>query len=115
MAIQLKVTAKEKSTYAVTVAFLTEAGVAVVRASARWTLTSGTGAVINGRTQVAIAPLAATVTVVLQGADLAFQAGEATTAVRLFTIEATYDSTLGTSLPLKEECRFLIDDLLVVT
>jgi hypothetical protein len=115
MATSLTVVAKEKSTYLVTLAFTNAAGTAVTPDSATWTLSTMAGTVINSRTAVAISPLASSVTVVLSGADLAMQSGETSTARRLFTVQATYTSTEGSSLPLKDEFELRISNLAAVT
>jgi hypothetical protein len=114
MATSLTVVAKEKSTYVVTLAFTNAAGTAVTPDSATWTLSTMGGTVINSRANVAISPLASTVTVVLSGLDLAMQTGEAGTARRLFTVQATYTSTEGAALPLKDEFELRVSNLAAV-
>jgi hypothetical protein len=52
---------------------------------------------------------------VLSGLDLAMQTGETLVGQRLLTVQATYNSTLGTGLPLKAEVKFIVDGLVVVT
>lgn len=101
----------DRSTYAVDIRFADEAGAAVVPSSATWTLSLPTGAIVNGRSAVAIAPLAARVTIVLAGADLAYADG----ARRYLTVEAVYTSSLGSDLPLKDQAVIIVDDLVVVT
>ncbi len=115
MAIQLTPLAREKSTYVIEASFKDEDGTAVVPNSASWTLTDDAGTVIHARSGVVISPLAATVDIVLSGLDLAMQTGEVSRALRRLTIEALYDSTLGTGLPVKEEFLFTVKDLLKVT
>jgi hypothetical protein len=112
---KLTTEAVEKSTYVITLAFANKAGTGVTPDSATWTLTDGGGTVINSRSGVVIAPLAASVDVVLSGDDLAMQAGETSYGNRLFTVQAVYSSTEGASLPMKEEYQFMIRGLTVVT
>jgi hypothetical protein len=112
----LSVNAQEKSTYVITANFKDEAGQDVTPTSATWTLTDEDGTVINSRQAVAISPLAASVDIVLTGADLAVDTGFSGDAQeRVFTIEAVYDSSLGTGLTLKAEARFNVDNLIAVT
>ena len=113
--VKLTTEAVEESTYVVTLAFADKAGAAVTPDSATWTLTDGAGTVINSRSGVTIAPLAASVDVVLSGLDLAMQPLETSYGNRLFTVQAVYSSTEGASLPLKEEYQFMIRGLAVVT
>lgn len=112
---KLRIEAVEQSTYVITLAFANKAEVPVTPDSATWTLTDGAGTVINSRSGVTIAPLAASVDVVLSGLDLAMQAGETGYAARLLTVQAVYSSTEGASLPLNEEYQFQVRGLVVVT
>lgn len=107
--------ANEKSTYVITSAFTDEKGAAVVPTAITWTLASRSGTIINGRTQVAVAAPASSIDIVLSGLDLALQTGEEIQAVRILTVEATYASSLGEGLPLKDQCSFTVDDLKSVT
>jgi len=95
------------STYVVTAAFADAAGTAVIPDSIKWTLSNGEGTVIGDRTDVAIAVPAASVDIVLSGADLDYDDGP----WRVMIIEAVYDSTEGDDLPLKAGCLFRLDDL----
>ncbi len=106
--------AVEKSTYVVPVTFRDENGTSVAPTAATWTLTSEYGAVINSRSDVAISPLAATVNIVLTGADLAML-GELDNRTRLLLVEATYNSSLGTGLNLRDEIEFSVRPLVGVT
>lgn len=105
--------AKDGSTYGVTVAFTDENGDAVTPSAITWTLTTATGSVVNSREDVAVGSPASSVTVVLSGDDLsASAAGEQ--GYLVLTIEATVDTDLGDDLPLKDEIRICIDDLVAV-
>jgi len=114
MITEIATHATEKSTYSVTVSFTDEAGDAVTPNSITWTLTDKDGTVINSRQDVSVTP-ATSVTITLSGDDLALQSGEVGGVVRVLTISATYDSDLGSNLPLKSEARFIVDDLKSVT
>lgn len=109
--------AVEKSTLALIISFTDEDGSAVTPKTATWTLTDDNGDVINSREQVNIASLDTSVTVVLSGDDLQILSGEASDelATRRFLIEATYDSSLGSDLPLNESCAFPVRNLKYVT
>lgn len=113
MPTTLNVHAMEKGTLAVTIAFKDENGVAVVpNAGLNWTLTDVVGTVVNSRSAVSITP-GSSVTVVLTGSDLALTGSS--DAERILTIEGTFDGSLGSNLPIKEECRFTIVNLTKVT
>ena len=114
--ITLTVHAIEKSTYIVTATFRDEDGVLVVPNAITWTLTDEVGTVINSRIDVVVTPPMTTIYIVLQGLDLAMQTLEtAGTVGRIVTVNADYNSTLGSNLPLKGEVRFYVDNLLKVT
>lgn len=103
----------EKGTAKFTVAFTDETGASVIpKTGLNWTLTDRAGTVINSRSAVVITP-AASVTIVLSGADLAISASYAGVG-RVLTVQGTYDSDIGSALPLKEECWFWISDLVAV-
>lgn len=105
--------AREESTYAITVAYTDENGDAVTPTAVTWTLMDGAGTVINGRSAVSIATPSTSNTIVLKGDDLAVS--DAGQLERVLLIEATYDSSLGSGLPLKKEYRFHVDDLVGVS
>lgn len=111
MATELTVSAVEESTYVVVAAFTDEEGAAVTPSSVAWTLTDATGNVINSRNSVSATP-GTSINIVLSGDDLAI--GTNGTSRRV-TVQATYNSGLGTGLPLKAECYFSIENLLNVS
>lgn len=113
MATLLVVKAVEGSTYVVTVPFTDEDGDPVVPTSIKWTLTDDEGGIVNAREDVAIAVPAATVEIVLSGDDLP-SPGDQMRSVYL-TVEATYDSALGSGLPLKGQCRIEVRPLAAFT
>ena len=112
--IILAAEAVERSTYIVPVTFRDENGDAVVPTAATWTLTTEYGVVVNSRANVAILPLAATVNVVLTGADLTML-GELDNRTRLLLVQATYNSSLGSGLNLRDEIEFSVRPLVGVT
>jgi hypothetical protein len=79
---------------------------AVTPTAAIWSLTDEHGNVINERLDVAISPLAAAVDIALSGDDLKYSDG----AKRIFTLEWTYVSDLGT-LSDRDQCEFAIENL----
>lgn len=111
MPTKLTVDADEESTYVVGATFTDEDGDSAVPSSITWTLTDAAGNVINSRENVSITP-AASINIVLSGDDLAI--GTNGTSRRV-TIKATYNSSLGSGLPLTGECYFSIADLLNVS
>jgi len=100
--------ADEESSYIIHLEFWDEAPVPdlILPVTASWTLRNRTGGIVNGRTEVEITPLTTTVDIVLAGDDLDVNAYG---AVRYFIVEATYNSTLGMGLPLREEATFRIN------
>jgi hypothetical protein len=114
MPLTLDTPATERGTYAVTVAFRDDAGASVAPNSGlTWTLTDAIGTVVNSRSAVAISS-AASVTVVLSGADLAIDDDYLGT-VRLLTFRGTYNSSLGSNLPLNEQVEFTISNLVAIS
>lgn len=112
--VVLTAEAVEQSTYIVQALFYDEAGAAIAPISATWTLTNEYGLVVNGRQAVAISPLLAAVYLVLTGDDLGMM-GEMDTGKRLLLVEATYNSSLGAGLNLREEIEFSIRPLVGVS
>ena len=107
---QLTTKAADQSTYVVTAVFTDAAGASTIPTVITWTLSDRDGTIINSREDVEVATPAATISITLSGADLDFDDG----SMRVITIEATYDSTEGTGLPLKDEAYFSIKDLINV-
>ncbi len=112
MATRLAKTALENSTYVVNVAFKDEDGAAEIPTALTWTLTDETGAIVNARSDVAVAVPAASVDIALTGADLALSTYAG--LERVLTVEATYTSALGAGMTLKDECWFSIEPLVAV-
>ena len=107
MPTNLSVMANEESTFAIVATFTDEEGEPMTPNSGlTWTLTGPVGAIINSREDVAIAS-AASVTVVLSGADLDVSDGSR----RYLVFKGTYDSDLGSNLPIKDQVNFSIHDL----
>lgn len=105
----------EKSTGVITAEFTDEDGADLVPSSVVWSLTDAAGSVINSRDQVSITP-ASTINIVLSGNDLAISGGfDGTAEERRVTVEAVYNSTYGSSLPLKDSAIFWITDLIKIT
>jgi len=101
--------ATESSTYIVTVTFTDEDGDAVVPATVSWTLEDEDGNIINGRSSVEETP-ASSIELVLKGDDL--DPGDETVGNLLLTVNATYNSSLGTAMPLVGQCRLKVNALL---
>jgi len=102
----------EESTFVIAVSFLDENGNAVAPNNGlKWHLTDLFGNIVNSREDVAITP-ATTVTILLMGDDLALP--NRSDPLRVVTVEGTYNSSLGNDLPLKDEARFRIRNLVKV-
>lgn len=113
-------TAPEKSTIGIKVDFVDEDGTALAPDTMTWTLTSRparavAAEIINGRQDVTVASPSESNTVVLSGNDLAFLTSEdeEVLAERVFTVEFTYTSTLGSNLPGKAQYIFAVERLFV--
>jgi hypothetical protein len=100
----------ERSTAVFTVDFFNESGARVVPARLTWSLVDANNNVINGREQVNITP-AASVHIVLSGADLQIVNAANTKEYRWLVVEGTYASTYGAALSLKDEVKFVIRNL----
>lgn len=109
MATNLEIVAKEKSLIKITVAFTDEDGAAVTPTALTWKLTDRSG------TQIATGEVGTPDTsnvIAIYGNDLALQAGESADMVeRRILVEATYNSSLGTGLPLKWAGAFMLENL----
>lgn len=112
MPTEITTKANEGSTFIVTAAFTDEDDAAVVPDSITWTLTDDVGDVVNSRSAVSVATPAASIDIVLSGADLTVSSERRR---RFLAIEAVYDSDAGNNLPLVEELTFLIDDYSGIT
>ena len=113
MPTNLTTRAQEESSYTITAAFTDEDGSAVTPSSVTWTLTDTYGNVINSRSGVSVTP-GTSVDITLSGDDLAIsESGDFIN--RILTVEAVYDSSYGTDLPLKDSATFQIDNLKAVT
>ena len=106
--------AVEKSTIVITVSFTDEDGNAVSPATMAWSLVDKDSTVINSRDQVSISNPSSTEDIVLSGDDLAVTESKSRVA-RWLVLEGTYNSDAGSGLPLKDQCRFYIDNLKKVT
>jgi len=101
----------EQGTAKVTVTFTDETGASVSPSAVTWTLTDRSGNVVNSRQDVSVTP-GASVSFALSGNDLAITGND---AQRVLLIEATYNSSLGTGLPLKAQAFFTIAELVGVS
>ncbi len=109
MTTSISVQPSEKGTAVVSLAFTDEDGTTIVPASLAWQLMETDGTVINSRT-FAVSTFSGT-QIVLSGLDLAIF-GSSDSGIRVLSIQGVYDSSAGSALPLKGECKFSIDRLL---
>lgn len=100
--------AVEGSTFAITVVFKDEDGSAVTPSAITWSLYNTAGAVINSRLNVAVAAPASSITIVLSGNDLALSSESVDSERRRLIVAATYNSDLGSSLPMTESFEFKV-------
>jgi len=114
MPVTLSTHAVEESTYIITAAFTDEDDNAVSPNTLTWTLTDTGGNVINDRQAENVDSPSSSEDIVLSGDDLQIT-GDSDNGRRILTVEATYDSNAGSDLPLKDSCKFQIDDLLVIS
>lgn len=104
----------ELSTGVQPVNFADENGDPVVPNAITWTWTTKDGqTVINSRQNVSVAVPSTTIDITLQGSDLAILESESGRAdvERLLTIEADYNSDLGSNLPAKNEVELTVKNL----
>lgn len=111
MATVLSVHMDEGGTYIVNIATADEDGNAETPVTLNWTLTDTDGTIINSRDEVSIVSPTASEDVVLSGDDCAIQVGETEDEVtRVFTVKGTYNSILGSGLPLRGRCYIVLEN-----
>jgi hypothetical protein len=117
MANTFTIIAREGSTFGIKVDFVEETsdgepGSPITpNPGLTWSLRKPDTTIVNGRENVPLTP-APSVTIVLSGDDLKLPGGYPVT--RFLTINGTYDSTLGSNLPLRDEVSFQIENLVGV-
>lgn len=94
------VKAIDSSTYVISCTLSDSNGDAVSPNNLSWSLMDGNGAIINNREDVSVTP-ATTFDIVLYGDDIQQENGK----YMYVTVNATYDSTYGTNLPLVAQTR----------
>ena len=110
---KLPIAAVEKSTYFPVASFFDEDGNAEDVKTLTWTLTDILGNIINEREDVEVTNPSSVETIVLSGDDLALFANDRLR--RIITFNATYDSDLGSDLPLNGAAEFTIVQLVSIT
>ncbi|MCD4675327.1 MAG: hypothetical protein K8S18_04940 [Desulfobacula sp.] len=111
MTTSISIKPSEKGTAVATIAPTDEDGVALTigqLTNPQWQLMKTDGTIVNDRAFASCALTA--LSWVLQGADLAIF-GSSDSGNRVLSVQATYDSSLGSGLPLRGECKFTIDRL----
>lgn len=115
MVQKLSVQAIEESSFTIPLTFYSAVtGDVVTPTAITWSLITTDGTVVNNRSNVSVTPVASSITILLNGDDLALS-GNSDTRTRRVLIEATYDSSLGNGLSLKDEVVFTITPLVGVT
>ena len=114
--IKIEERAYEQSTYVFVVTLTDEEGDAVVPASLKWTLTTKDELVVNDREQVVHSGLSTENKIVLSGDDLQILPSEEKlrSVDRRFIVEATYDSTLGSGLPVTGVAAFKVTNFVYI-
>jgi len=103
-------TAKERSTYYVTVGFFDENDAPFVPSEVYWKLTDMAGNIVNERdaVQIPLLDLDVTITIELTGEDLRNRSDAV--AARLITVYGLYDSiTYGTDKVFRQQCLLNIE------
>jgi len=108
MPIYIEDEAFEESSFIFDIDFYDEDKDSVIPKTLTWTLTDTSGNVINSREDVVVTP-AAQVNIILSGDDLAITGNS--DEIRVITIEATYDSDIGSDIPIKEDYSFKINNI----
>ena len=106
--ITLTTKPNERGTAIFELEFADENGATVVPSTSAWQLMKSDGTIVNNR-DFASCSFSGT-TVVLSGDDLQLFAND--DKKRIFAIEALYDSTAGSGLPLVDEVQFKINPLI---
>jgi hypothetical protein len=105
MATNATVKANSKSTYKVTINWLDDADEPVGPDNLLWTLLNGDSIVVNSRDEVTASVSSGVTNVALYGDDL----NVLTSGIeRVFVISGTYNSTLGSNLPISACLKFEI-------
>ena len=105
--------APEQGSYVFDVSFFDDADQAVTpNSDLVWTLTDLLGTVINNKSEQSLTP-AETVTISLEGDDLILS-DDLLGYKRLVTLEATYENSSGSTLRMKVEVLFEIENLVKV-
>lgn len=108
--------AVEQSTIFITLAYLDENDNPVTPKTGTWTWTDEDGTPINNREDETISGLSTENTIVLSGDDLALSDGfTGISEKRFFLFEGTYDSDLGSDLPLKDQLEIPVYNLKAIT
>ena len=101
MAVDLDVSINEGSSKTFTATFTDEDDAELTPTSINWTWLDEDGAILNSRDQVSLT-VASSVNITLGSADTALR-GVGDLKTRRLTIQAEYNSTYGSGLPLTEE------------
>ena len=105
--------ADEKSSYTIVATITDEDDAALTPSSITWSLRDRWGNTINARSAVSIASPASANNITLSDDDLALDV--VSDPKRILTLEAVYNSSYGSGLPLKAEVEFQVSDLIGIT
>lgn len=105
-----EIKAGEKSTIMFKCEFFDEYGSDVTPVTLVWTLTDTSGTPINDREQEEVVTPSQTEVIVLSGDDLQVVDETSIQEGRHLVVEATYNSTHGNGLPLREVVLFAVEN-----
>jgi hypothetical protein len=107
--IHLTTEAMQEGSYFIVVSFKDEDDAAVVpnAGTIYWTMTDESGTVVNDLDYESEAS-ASSITIELEGDDLAMQSAEGNAALRYVVVMFEYDSDLGNDKPGMAECTFVV-------
>ena len=108
----LNINGIEQGTLPITVEFEDEDESSVIPNNITWTLTNAMGNVLNARSAIDVAVPAASITIVLSGDDLVTL--KDLNEDIFLTVVADYDSSNGSGLPVVDQVRITIEDLVLI-
>lgn len=106
--------AEEEGSYTIKLTFKDEDGVAFAPSALIWTLMTEDGQILNSRYRISVAEPAAITYITMSGDDLQLVDKRFMYETRVFTLEGTYNSTYGNSLPIKRQYFFKVRNLILI-
>ena len=123
MSIQrLRYPAKEGGSKVIVISLVNSSNVTIIPQSMNWTFSDLNGNIINERNNIDYevdsgfgsgGSLSASMGIILNGQDFLLN-NKVGGKLCLLTVEGTYDSSYGTGLPFKDQCSFVVDNLISI-